>query len=64
MTWLVRSGFNRGLGAVGTLAVWLQKGGVCVCVCEGDGRSVSGCVWMGDGWGYISLTRRGRSWPS
>lgn len=23
VTWEVRSGFNRGLGAVGTLAVWL-----------------------------------------
>lgn len=43
VTWEVRSGFNRGLGAVGTLAVWLQKGGGgdgVVCVRERDGKSV------------------------
>lgn len=36
VTWEVRSGFNRGLGAVGTLAVWLQGvgGGGCVYVRE------------------------------
>lgn len=27
MTWEVRGGFNRGLGAVGTLTVWPRKGG-------------------------------------
>lgn len=31
VTWEVRSGFNRGLGAVGTLAVWLEKGGGWGC---------------------------------
>ena len=29
VTWEVRSGFNRGLRAVGTLAVWLWKEGGC-----------------------------------
>lgn len=46
----VRSGFNRGLGAVGTLAVWLAAGAeggkrererdcVCACVFGWKGRS-------------------------
>lgn len=39
MTWEVRGGFNRGLGAVGTLAVWPQKGG--------GGKE---CVWVFFGW--------------
>lgn len=54
VTWEVRSGFNRGLGAVGTLAVWLKKGGGAalhgLCVRERDGESVSVCVWMGGGY--------------
>lgn len=31
VTWEVRSGFNRGLGAVGALAVWLNKEGRGLC---------------------------------
>lgn len=31
VTWEVRSGFNRGLGAVGTLVVWLNKEGRGCC---------------------------------
>lgn len=37
----VRSGFNKGLGAMGTLAVWLNKRGlhvrVCLCVKTAEG---------------------------
>lgn len=44
MTWEVRSGFNRGLGAVGTLTVWPQKGGGGVGVGGSGGRKE--CVWV------------------
>lgn len=52
VTWEVRSGFNRGLGAVGTLTVWLKKeGGGCwveMCECERKER-VCLRVWMRGG---------------
>ena len=57
VTWEVRSGFNRGLGRVGTLAVWLNEEGVlqefsvcvCVCVCVRAMESVSVGVAMEEG---------------
>lgn len=58
VTWEVRSGFNRGLGAVGTLVVWQrERGGRAggkllgvLSVRERDGESVSACIWMGGGY--------------
>lgn len=64
VTWEVRSGFNWDLGAVGTLTVWLWGGwrsGGQDGVYMWEGWKVRVCM---DGVLYVSVTRRGRSWPA